>query len=361
MEALGLIVHLKQEEACVESFGLFHTVAAAVDEHSDRLLWHPVELSLVGAFNWDGFRPWVGDPSALVRILRLCLLEQDRGMGRDGPIENIMFALAAASADEIGKGLAEVDFTEPLFFNGICRALRENAPYRLRRATVIFLRHLDTQLFGVDILKKGFSNGQINALMSDWSASAKESWDTKQHPLLRQALVTTLLGLLDSPFWRKFIPSERWDMLKLLGGIDDELVPPSLYRCLKNTNVIEHLLRIHFQGSAALTLWIALLWAKYPDLSDYVRNQLRRTTERMVGSPFSDNLGVYLSILEREMERVRRKIDSPNSWPFGMGIVELREKREMLKEKQNMLRVAREKLDAIIAKSVDRVDPQQFE
>lgn len=319
------MVDLKHKAACVESLELFRTIAATAD--SDNWFWRPAELSLVGAFKWNGFRPFVGDPTDLLCFLRRCLLDQKDGHVRDGPIEQIMFALGGAPAEEISEGLAKFTFAEPLFFNGLCHALRNGAPYRLRRATVAFLRHLDTQLFTTDTT---FTEEQAATLVSRWSTSAHESLDVSEHSLLIRASVTTLLGLLDSPFWRKFIPDERWDLLQHITGIDDELIPASLYRCFKNQTIVQHFLKLGERGVGAFTLWMALMWAKYPDLSEEVQKQLGQTTRGVAYSPSKATVAFYASVMDGEMERVRRKINSHNSWSLEDVIVKLRSRRDTL-------------------------------
>ena len=328
---------LKDKAACVESFQLFRTMVAVV--YSDHRFWRPTELSLVGAFGWNGCRPFVGDPTDLLYFLRRCFSDQEQGLVRDKPIEQIMFALGGAPPDEISGGLSMADFTEPLLFNGLCRALRNCAPYRLRRATVAFLRHLDTQLFDTNTR---FTEDQATELVSGWSASARESLDRSKHPLLVQATVTTLLGLLDSPFWRKFIPDEHWDILQHLHGIDDELLPRPLYRCLKNVTIIPHLLELLERGVSAFTLWVALMWAKHPNLSEEVKTQLGNTTEGVAHSTSKSTVAFYASVMDEEIERLRRKISSHHSWSLSEDIVKLRERRDMLQlARQDLARIQR--------------------
>lgn len=327
---------LKQKEACIQSAELFRTIMT--DAVSDGSLWDPAGLSLAGAFKWDMVRPVVKDTAPFMCFLRRCLSEQEEGLPRDKPIEYVMHAIAAAPADEVSEGLARVDFTEPLFFNGICRALRKDAPTRLRRLTVILLRHLDAQYFNTD---KTFSKEQATMLVDRWSASGKKSWDTKLHPVLGQALVATLMGLLDSPFWREYIPEERWDILKLLGGVNEAQLPHSFYRCLSNTEILPYLEERSDHGSGACAQWLAIMWAWYPDLSDVVRTQLEGTTKKQP----QNNISIYLSITQREREQVRVKLASHHSWSFeeDEGIIQLR-------AKYDELRIACGKLSEIAGK-----------
>jgi len=108
-----------------------------------------------------------------------------------------MSALAGIPAEVVGEGVAKIDFTRPLFFNGICHVLRNGTPYLPRHATVTFLCHLDAQFFNTN---KTFSVDQVNAFVSGWSSSAQESWGAERGRFLAEALFGTLMGMLDSPF-----------------------------------------------------------------------------------------------------------------------------------------------------------------
>ena len=320
MEALGLIAHLKQEKLCVESYKLFLVIMAAVD--SDDWLWNPAQLSLIGAFQWGTRQPHVGDPASLVRFLKHCFLEQERGAVVDDTVERIMLALAGAPAEVISDGIARVDFMKPLFFNGICHALRNGAPHLLRRATITFLRHLDAQLFDNN---KTFDADQVKAFITVWSSSAHESLEKEHGELLTQSLFAILMGLLDSSFWREHISWERWSMLKLLSGIAEERIPHSFYRCAKNPTIVGHLSQVDPRGVNVLAQWAAILWAKYPDLSKEVQGQVEGVTEIMAIRQSRVNLSSYLTIVEGQIKRVEVKISSC-SWSFGGDVAELRKR-----------------------------------
>lgn len=324
--------HLKQETLCVESYKLFLAIMTTVD--SDDWLWDPAELSLIGAFKWKSTRPFVGDPASLLRFLTRSLSEQENGAVQDVPVERVMLALAGAPAEVISEGLAKVDFTQPLFFDGICHALRDDAPYRLRRATVTFLRHLDMQFFSSS---KTFSKDQVDAFVPRWSASAHESWQTEEGGLLAQALVGTFMGMLNSPFWQEHIPRERWSVLALLGGMSEENTPPSFYRCAKNLTIIPHLKMGYNRGSNVLHQWVAVLWAKYPDLSEEVRSQLEETTKEIANGPFKHYIPSYLTIVEGQEKITWDRVNSHASWSFGDGVARLRERHASLRSARGAL------------------------
>ena len=326
------MAHLKQETLCVESYKLFLTIMDTVD--SDNWLWRPAELSLIGAFKWKTPRPHVGDPASLVRFLAHCLSEQGKGIVLDAPVERIMLAIAGAPAEVINEGIARVDFTQPLFFDGICHALRNDAPHLLRRATVTFLRHLDGQLFNTN---KTFSAHQANEFIPRWSSSAQTSWDKEHGGLLDEALFSTLMGLLDSPFWREHIPQDRWSILTLLGGIKEEYIPPSFYRCVKNTTIIPHLKQAYGRGPNILAQWVAILWAKYPDLSEEVRLQLEEATKEIADGPSKHNLSSYLTIVEGQIKQTWDRIKSHTSWSFGEDVARLRRRHDSLRFARGVL------------------------
>jgi len=326
MEVLRLMTHLKQETLCNESYQLFLKIMDTVD--SDDWLWGPAELSLIGAFKWKTTRPDVGDPVSLVRFLARCFSEQEKGIVQDDPLERVMLALAGAPAKVISEGFARVDFTQPLYFDGICRALQDGAPYLLRRATVTLLRHLDAQFFNT---KKTFSEDQVKAFVSGWSSASRESLETERGRFLAEALFGTLMGMLNSPFWRDHIPHDRWSFLTLLGGMDEEDIPLSFYRCVEDTTVIPHLRRAYPRGPNVLIQWVAIMWAKYPDVSEKVRPQLEEATKRIADGPSRHNLSSYLEIVEGQIKQISDRINSHASWSFEEDIVRLRKRHASLR------------------------------
>ena len=330
IEALKSVVPLKQETLCVESYKVFRTDMGKAESHS--WLWLPTGLLLFGAFKWGMEPPHTGDPAELVHFLKHCLLEQEGGSVQDEPIERVVLALGGATADELGGGLERVDFTQPVFFNGISHALRRGAPYELRRATVAFLRHLDSHFFGAG---KTFTE-QATTFVSRWSVSAKESWDKKLNTVLAEALVATLMGLLDSTFWRSYIPEDRWDILRIIGSPDDNL-PRSLYRCFKNDAITPHL-DTDGRSKGAFTQLVGVMWMKYPDLSEEVKAQLKKATKVEAGYPRND-VATYLTLLDGETKRVEKRISAYDTWSFEEAAIRIR-----LRERCSKLLSARQTL-----------------
>ncbi|KAF9782787.1 hypothetical protein BJ322DRAFT_172236 [Thelephora terrestris] len=208
------------------------------DVATNPWLWYPAELSLIGAFKWGIPRPHVTDPAPLVVFLAHCFSEQERGVLVDVPVERTMLALAGAPAEVIGDGISRVDFTQPLFFNGICRALQNGAPHLLRSATFTFLRHLDDQLFNKN---KTFTEDQVNEFISGWFSSARVLSENEHDSLLEESLGGMYIGFLDSSFWRDHIPQDRWGFTVSLTDTAQDRAPPSFYRCAQNSTIIPFL------------------------------------------------------------------------------------------------------------------------
>jgi len=57
------------------------------------------------------------------------------------------------------------------------------------------------------------------------------------------------------------------------------------------------------------------MWMKYPDLSEEVKAQLMKTTEEIAGWPRND-ISIYLTILDGEIERDEKRIVAQKSWSF---------------------------------------------
>ncbi|KAF9779539.1 hypothetical protein BJ322DRAFT_1214173, partial [Thelephora terrestris] len=288
---LELLVHLKLGKLYVESHNLFLTIIADVE--SDGWLWGPAKLSLFGAFKWGTSPPPIEDPSSLVRFLKHRLGEQENGINVDVPIERVLLALAGAPAEVMRDGIANVDFTQPLLFEGICRSLRNDVPRLPRRATAAFLLHLDAQFFDTE---KTFSDSQVKAFVDGWFSFAQEALEKEPDQSLRTAPFGTSMSLLDSPFWREHTPRNEWHILPLVAGMAEKYIPPLFYRCVKNP------------------IWAAILWTTYPDLSDEVKSQLEELTKGMIIRPSRYLLPTYLTIVEGQIKKIQDRIHPSSSF-----------------------------------------------
>ena len=315
---------VKDGRICERNYELFCKIMASVRQNV--WLWHPARLSMSGAFKSDFTVP-IDDPRMLLDFLHYHFGAHGVGNAQGGPIDDALCVLAFGLIGDAPKEVAKYDFTNQAAFRGLCHALREDGPYLTRRACVFLLFFLDDQLFNAGIR---FPEAEARALITGWAHSAKLAVDTRVHEELRQITLTTLMSLLDSQFWREFIPPERWDFLRHVGDLDDPKLPRSFYRCLGNTAVIPHLKQVVNQE--AFLTWLVILWTKYPDVSPEVKIQLEDETVDIAKGPRRSNIPVYVSIMEEEMERVRRKAKSHYAWSFDQEVVELRARQNNLRE-----------------------------
>ena len=315
---------VKDGRICERNYELFCRIMASV--HLDDWLWHPARISLSGAFKSDFTAP-VSDPSGLLSFIHYHFELRDRGMVQDGPIEDALCVLAFGSIGDVPKEVAKSNFTNQAAFRGLRHALRENGPYLVKRACVFLLSFLDDQLFTAG---RGFSEDEAKDLVNGWAHSAKIAVDTKVHEELAQMALTTLMSLLNSPFWRKFIPPERWDFLKFVGTLDDPKLPRSFYSCLRNKEIVPHLGQV--VNKEALLTWLVILWTKYPDISPVVKTQLEDETIEIARGPRANNILEYISIMEGEMGRIGKKVKAYYNWSFEQEVVELRSRQSSLRE-----------------------------
>ena len=319
------MVPVRDGRICTKNYKLFCTIMASV--HLDDSLWEPARIALSGAFKPDYGMPPVDDPRSLLDFLHHHFWVHEGGTVQDGPIETALCVLAFGSVGNAPKEVARFDFTSQTPFRGLCYALRKDGPYLVKRACVFLLSFLDDQLFNAG---KTFPVDDARALVAGWAHSAKLAVDTKVHEELRQMTLTTLMSLLDSPFWREFIPPERWDFLRHVGTLDDPELPSSFYRCLGNTTVIPYLKQVVNQE--AFLTWLVILWTKYPDVSPAVKAQLEAETLEVAEGPRRGNIPIYISIMDEEMERIRQKAKGHYAWSFDQEAVELRARQNSLSE-----------------------------
>jgi len=122
------------------------------------------------------------------------------------------------------------------------------------------------------------------------------------------------------------MPHHRWSILTLLGGMDEERIPPSFYQCAKNSMIIPHLKQASIRGPGILAQWIAILWAKYLDLSKDVASQLEAATREIANGQSKHNLSSYLAIVDGQIGQIWTKISSHTCWSFGEDVARLRER-----------------------------------
>ena len=119
----------------------------------------------------------------------------------------------------------------------------------------------------------------------------------------------------------------------MLGSMDEEQIPPSFYRCVKNSTIIPHSKQASVRGPEILAQWVVILWEKYPDLSKDVTSQLEAaTTEETANGPSKHNLSLYLAIVDGQIGQIWANITSSHiSWSFGEDVARLKERHATLR------------------------------
>ena len=322
---LTLTTLLKYDKACDSSYTLFRSIMAVV--HSEHWLWDSAQLSFIGAFGWDTSLPPVGDPKEMLDFLEHCLAtNQESGVDQDRPIERVFCALAFSADEEVWRRTLEtVDFSQQQFVKGLCHALRRGAPYLLRRSAVLILPYLDKQLFHADSRALP-SSDQAGALVAGWSSAVTVALKRRATDPLKKSAVTTLCSLMDSPFWRKYIPAERLTILEHASVISDEL-PDPFRRCLQNPTVLPYLK----EGNRGMSiLWVLIQWMNFSNLSDDVKAQLEAATiEAWVRGRRGDP-AAFVSTMDKEIAHMEREIQTYDTWSFEARVDKLRGRLEDL-------------------------------
>ena len=315
---------MKHEKVCDSSYALFRIIMAKV--HPERWLWLPAQISFVGAFGWDTSLPAVGDPKEMLDFLEHCLVIQESGVVQDCPIERVFCALAFSADEEVWRrSLEMINFSQPRFVNGFRHALRHGAPYLLRRSTVLILPYLDGQLFNAD--PNDLPNAeQASALVTNWASAVVVALKTKPTDHLKKSAVATLFSLMDSPFWRKYIPAEQLTILEHASVIADEL-PDSFRRCLRNPDVLPYLEKAN-RGMSIL--WVLIQWANFFHLSDRIKDELESVTIQAWARGRRGDPAAFVSIMDREIDRLEQVIQTYDPWLFETRVVELRARLEDL-------------------------------
>ena len=322
---LALTTLLKYDKARDSSYALFRSIMAMV--HSEHWLWHPAQLSFIGAFGWDTSLPPVGDPKEILGFLEHCLATQESGIVQDHLIERVFCALGFSTDEEAWRlSLEIVNFSQPRFVNGFCHAFRQGAPYLLRRSTVYILPYLDEQLFKAD-WRIPPSPEQATALISGWASAVTVSLKEKPTDRLKKSAATTLFSLIDSPFWRKYIPGERLTILEHASVIGDE-VPDPFRRCLQNPDVLEYLKEAN-QGMSIL--WVLIQWANYFHLPENIKARLEPDTVEAWARGRRGDPAAFVSTMDKEITRLQREIETYDSWSFETRVVTLRTRLEDLR------------------------------
>jgi len=142
LQAMELLAPFPNNEIAQKSHGLFRVImdAPVSIAFTTKKKWTAARLTMDGAYNWDKFLPWVGNPSHILAFLNHHFDLITKGDGNwEIPIQNCLRALAYASGADTVEALTKFDPTKPLFVRGICYAYQDDRPFQLRKAALFLL------------------------------------------------------------------------------------------------------------------------------------------------------------------------------------------------------------------------------
>jgi len=328
IEALSLVVILRDSRICARSYKLFRSIMDLVNNNDT--LWIPARLSMQGAYTSSMSNvPQVGDPKAVLAFLRHHISPQQRANVGDQPIHHVFSALALASNEETHRGLAGFDFPDPLFINATIEAL-ENKDFKgLRKSTIFMLSELDGQLFTTD---RAFRDqGRAKRFVLAWSAAIHEFLGDPTHRV-EKVVVKVLLAIAYLPCLRVHLPKERWNLIQHFPYIMNAN-PPPLQRCLEGEDIFPFLKGV--LDIRSLSPWFGMLWTLYNRLSKGVRKQLEENTQEIASGQGFFHLGSCVSMFDVYLKTLKTQIDALE--PLDQAALELRGRLETTEKAKRRL------------------------
>ena len=296
--------------------------------------WTAARLMMDGAYNWDKFLPWVGDPSHILTFLNHhfdLITKSDENW--ETPIQNSLRAIAYASDKDTVEALTKFDPTQPLFVRGICYTYQDDRSFQLRKAALFFLPLVGERWFNAP--EPIMDDDQMRKLCIDWASSV----DGIEHTYdVQKAVLAVLFGMINSPHWRPHIVPEQWKLLEYFSSVPDDSQP--LRRCLDNPDLMDAIRDV--DSPVAMVLWLALLWLKYTELIPEVKEQLEAATKELVRGRRKTDLDMYLSVADVELRKAEEKLREYNTWSTDPAAIELRRKIDCLKQSKEALSAIKE-------------------
>ena len=296
-------------------------------------LWESARLCVKGAYNANlADVPRAGDPKPLLRFLdhHMSLSpEQRRGVGT-WPFYYVFYALSSASDEETDRGLAEYDFTSPIFINTVIESLENKDSEALRESAMLILAKLDSHLFtGTNETFK--DEEKALRFVTAWSTVAPEFLKNPGSSAGR-AVIKVLLATAHLPCLREHVPKERWILIQHFPHIMLSN-PPALQRCLNDTTIVPFLKPI--ADPQTPFLWLTVLWLMYHNLSQDVRKQLEEETREIAAGSCFYNLDSYVDALDTYTGNLDRRIGALD--PLDHAASELQAKRQRIVDARRCL------------------------
>ena len=315
---MELIAPLSENDIAQMSYQLFHVVMQAPVSlaYSQEKKWGAARLTMHGAYKWDKFLPWVEDPQDILTFLDYCFdLATRSGQNQDEPIQNALRALAYASGPVTVEALKRFDRAEPFFVRGIRFVYQDDKQFQLRKAALFFLPLVGDRWFNTP--HPIMEPDQMRSLCVDW-ASAVDGIEHSHD--VQKATLAVLFGMIGSPYWRPRIVTEEWKLMGYFTAVPDDSQP--LRGCIDNLELMEAIKNVSY--SAAMVLWLAILWLKYKVLVPQVQEQLEMVTKEVAQGRRGSDLDMYLSVMDQELRKAEDALTQYNTWSTDPATIALR-------------------------------------
>ena len=300
---MKLIAPLSVDQIAQKSYQLFHDIMRTPVSHaySQEKKWEASRLAMHGAYKWDKFLPWVEDPQDILVFLDHHFdLATRANEDQDEPIQNALRALAYASGPVTIEALKSFDPTAPSFVRGICYIYQDDKPFQLRKAALFLLPLIGDRWFNTDY--PIMQPDQMRSLCTNWASAVDGIEHTHD---VQKATLTVLLGMINSPYWRPHVVTDKWRLLEYFASVPDDSLP--LRRCIDNQELVPE-----------------------------VREQLETTTKE-AGRVRRADQEMYLSVMDAELKKAEDMLNHYDAWSTDSAAVALRTKIDNLQQASSSL------------------------
>ena len=252
--------------------------------------WEVSRLIIHGAYKWVDFSPQIEDPQAILTFLSHHFdLATRGGQNQDEPIRDALCLLVHASGPVTKEALKPIDPTNPLFVRGVSDLFRDDKPPQLRKAALLFLPLIGDRWF--DTPHPIMAPDQMKSFCMNWASAVdaiKPTYD------VREAILTVLFEMINSPHWRPHIIVEKWALLEYFTSVPED--SQSLKRCIENPELMDIIKNL--ENPDVMVQWLVILCWRYEELIPQVREQLDAAVKEVVQGDGRTYLDVCLSVVD---------------------------------------------------------------
>ena len=327
---MKLIAPLSVDQIAQKSYKLFHDIMQTPVSlaYPQEKKWEASRLAMHGAYKWDRFLPWVEDPQDILLFLDHHFdLATRAGEDQDEPIQNALRALAYASGPVTIEALKSFDPTAPSFVRGICYIYQDDKPFQLRKAALFLLTLIGDRWFNTDY--PIMEPDQMRSLCVNWASAVDNIEHTHD---VQKATLTAFLGMINSPYWRPHVVTDKWRLLEYFASVPDDSLP--LRRCIDNPDLMGEIKLT--ENPTAMALWPAILWLKYKELIPAVRGQLETTTKE-AGRNRKVDQDMWLSVMDSELRKAEDELNYYDAWSTDSTAIALRTRIDNLQQARSSL------------------------